>query len=219
MTNIEYFKLQAKNLLKDYKTRHLSDDGDIYEYDTKYFDIVGLFLDYDIMDDDPKFEFTLGNAQHLIAQIVGFNKWAELIKAPESELSEARKFLENHKSNEYGSTSFIGHNFTPDGRDVFEFSHNNESDVPYHEELTDKDRQAGIDECYKNNMGFPADTIVKCLHCGQLFKFGDVKVRRLKAEFNGGKEDDFKEIVCKHYPECDGNLLDLIPVDTEMEGE
>ena len=99
MTNIEYFKLQAKNLLKDYKTRHLSDDGDIYEYDTKYFDIVGLFLDYDIMDDDPKFEFTLGNAQHLIAQIVGFNKWAELIKAPESELSEARKFLENHKSN------------------------------------------------------------------------------------------------------------------------
>ena len=171
------------------------------------------------MDDDPKFEFTLGNAQHLIAQIVGFNKWAELIKAPESELSEARKFLENHKSNEYGSTGFIGHNFTPDGRDVFEFSHNNESDVPYHEELTDKDRQAGIDECYKNNMGFPADTIVKCLHCGQLFKFGDVKVRRLKAEFNGGKEDDFKEIVCKHYPECDGNLLDLIPVDTETEGE
>ena len=48
MTNIEYFKLQAKNLLKDYKTRHLSDDGDIYEYDTKYFDIVGLFLDYDM---------------------------------------------------------------------------------------------------------------------------------------------------------------------------
>lgn len=219
MTNIEYFKLQAKNLFKDYKTRHLSEEGDIYEYDPKYFDIVGIFLDYDIMDDDPKFEFTLGNAQHLIAQMVGFNKWSDLINASDSELSEARKILENHKSNEYGSIGFIGHNFTPDGRDVVEFSHNKESDAPYHEELTGKDWQAGIDECYENGMGFTADTIVECLHCSQRFKFGDVKVRRLKAEFNGGIEDDFKEIVCKHYPTCNGNLLDLIPVDMESEGK
>ena len=31
MTNIDYFKLQAKNLLKDYQTRYLSEDGEIYE--------------------------------------------------------------------------------------------------------------------------------------------------------------------------------------------
>lgn len=89
MTNIEYFKLQAKNLFKDYKTRHLSEEGDIYEYDPKYFDIVGIFIDHDIMDNDPKFEFTLGNAQHLISKMVGFNKWSDLIKASDFELSEA----------------------------------------------------------------------------------------------------------------------------------
>lgn len=224
MTNIEYFKLQAKNLLKDYKTRHLSEQGDIYEYDPKFFDIVGIFLEYDIMDDDPKFEFSLGNAQHLIAQLVGFNKWDELVKASEEELSKARKILENHGSNEYGSTSFVSHNFTEDGREVTFFNHSEpDSDVEYHEELSGKDWQDGINECYANKMGFPADTVVECIHCGKRFPFGEVKVRRLKAEFNGGQEDDFKEIMCKHYPECNGNLLELIPAEVldkpEVENE
>lgn len=86
------------------------------------------------------------------------------------------------------------------------------SDVPYHEELSGQDWQDGIDECRQNSMGFEPDEIVECLHCGNWFPFKEVKVRRLKSEYNNGKEDDFKEIVCKHYPECNGNLLDLIPV-------
>ena len=57
MKNIDYFKLQAKNLLKDYQTRYLSEDGNIYEYEPKFFDIVGIFLEYGIMDDDKNFEF------------------------------------------------------------------------------------------------------------------------------------------------------------------
>ena len=77
MKNIDYFKLQAKNLLKDYQTRRLSEDGDIYEYDPKFFDIVGIFLEYDIMDDDKNFDFKLGNAQHLIAQMAGFTSWKD----------------------------------------------------------------------------------------------------------------------------------------------
>lgn len=216
MTHIEYFKLQAKNLLKDYQTRHLSEAGDIYEYEPKFFDIVGIFLEYGIMDDVPNFEFKLGNAQHLIAQIAGFDKWAELIGAAEEEQAEAHHFLETYKYNEYGSTGFISHNFTLDGRDVTEFSHEpKESDVPYHEELSGKDWQDGIDECWQNGMGFEPDEIVECLHCGNRFPFKEVKVRRLKSEYNNGKKDDFKEIVCKHYPECNGNLIDLVPAEIQ----
>ena len=103
---------------------------------------------------------------------------------------------------------------TPDGREITEYSHDPlDSDVPYHEELSGQDWQDGIDKCRKKGMGFEPDEIVECQHCGNRFAFKDVKVRRLKPEYNNGKEDDFKEIVCKHYPECNGNLLDLIPVE------
>ena len=214
MKNIDYFKLQAKNLLKDYQTRYLSEDGDIYEYEPKFFDIVGIFFEYGIMDDDKNFEFKLGNAQHLIAQMAGFNGWKNLITSTEAEQSKARKLLEESIHNEYGSTGFISHNLTPDGRDIAVFSHEQKnSDVPYHEELSGQDWQDGIDECRQNGMGLEPDEIVECLHCGNRFPFKKVKVRRLKSEYNNGKEDDFKEIVCKHYPECNGNLLDLIPVE------
>jgi len=223
MKNIDYFKLQAKNLLKDYQTRYLSEDGEIYEYEPKFFDIVGIFLEYGIMDDDKNFEFKLGNAQHLIAQLAGFASWKELITAPEADQLKARKSLERSIHNEYGCTSFISHNLTPDGREITEYSHEPlDSDVPYHEELSGQEWKDGIDECWKNGMGFDLDTIVECQHCGNRFAFKEVKVRRLKPEYNNGKEDEFKEIVCKHYPECNGNLLDLIPaeiIDDEREDE
>ena len=216
MTNIEYFKLQAKNLLKDYQTRYLSEDGEIYEYEPKFFDIVGIFLEYGIMDDDKNFEFKLGNAQHLIAQMAGFASWKELITAPEADQLKAHESLERSIHNEYGCTGFISHNFTLDGRDVIEFSHEPKgSDVPYHEELSGKDWQDGIDECRKHGMGFEPDTIVECIHCGKQFAFKEVKVRRLKPEYNDGQEDDFKEIMCKHYPACNGNLIDLMPAEIQ----
>lgn len=216
MKNIDYFKLQAKNLLKDYQTRYLSEDGDIYEYEPKFFDIVGIFLEYGIMDDDKNFEFKLGNAQHLIAQMAGFASWKDLTTAAETDQLKARKSLERSIHNEYGCTSFISHNFTPDGREITEYSHEPlDSDVPYHEELSGKDWQDGIDECRKYGMGFEPDTIVECIHCGKQFAFKEVKVRRLKPEYNDGQEDDFKEIMCKHYPACNGNLIDLMPAEIQ----
>lgn len=216
MKNIDYFKLQAKNLLKDYQTRYLSEDGDIYEYEPKFFDIVGIFLEYGIMDDDKNFEFKLGNAQHLIAQMAGFASWKDLTTALETDQLKARKSLERSIHNEYGCTSFISHNFTPDGREITEYSHEPlDSDVPYHEELSGQDWQDGIDECRKHGMGFEPDTIVECIHCGKQFAFKEVKVRRLKPEYNDGQEDDFKEIMCKHYPACNGNLIVLMPAEIQ----
>jgi hypothetical protein len=96
MKTIDYFKLQAKNLHRDFKTKTPSffDKGIydfIYEYTPKYFDINGIVCDFDLDEDN----FSLMNAQHVIAQIVGFEKWSELLKASEAELELAKLLFDN----------------------------------------------------------------------------------------------------------------------------
>lgn len=95
MTHIEYFKLQAKNLFKDYKTKTPKFDAAIndflLEYNPKYFDIEEIILAYDLDEDN----FSLMNAQHIIALIVGFNKWTDLLKATEVELELSRLLFDN----------------------------------------------------------------------------------------------------------------------------
>ncbi|MDX1902273.1 MAG: hypothetical protein SFW66_09810 [Gammaproteobacteria bacterium] len=95
MTHIEYFKLQAKNLFKDYKTKspyfdNVIDDY-LYEYNPKYFDIEEIIMAYDLDEDD----FTLMNAQHIIALMIGFKKWTDLLKASEAELELAKLLFDN----------------------------------------------------------------------------------------------------------------------------
>ena len=95
MTHIEYFKLQAKNLFRDYKTQtsYIDDvDGNsYYKYDAKYFDLDGIFLDYDWDEEN----FSLMKAQHLIALMVGFGNWADLLNASETELELAKLLFDN----------------------------------------------------------------------------------------------------------------------------
>jgi len=95
MKPIAYFKLQAKNLFRDYKTQtSYVDDMDghtYYQYDPKFFDIDSLFLDYDQNEEN----FSLMKAQHLISNMAGFNKWSELVIATEAELELAKILFEN----------------------------------------------------------------------------------------------------------------------------
>lgn len=98
MNPIAYFKLQAKNLFRDYKTKTPFFDEAIsdylYEYKPKYFDMDGLVCDFDIDEEN----FTLMKAQHIIAYLVGFRKWTDLIKASEVELELAKLLFDNqHK--------------------------------------------------------------------------------------------------------------------------
>ncbi|KSV74827.1 hypothetical protein N183_23450 [Sinorhizobium sp. Sb3] len=98
MTPIEYLKLQAKNLFRDFKTKTPVFDkilGDyLYEYNPKFFDIDRIVVDYDLDEDD----FSLMNAQHVIAHMVGFRKWTDLVKASEAELELAKLLFDNqHK--------------------------------------------------------------------------------------------------------------------------
>lgn len=101
MTPVDYFKLHAKNLFRDYKTQYVyladKDGTKHYTYKPKYFDVDGIFLDFDIRDEE---NFSLMKAQHLIAKMVGFKKWTELLKASKAELELAKLLFDNqHKFN------------------------------------------------------------------------------------------------------------------------
>lgn len=80
MTPIEYLKLQAKNLLRDFKTQNSSFDPElqrnVYNYDTRFFKIDLLISDFGINEE----KFQLGNAQHVIAKLCGLDKWQDLSK-------------------------------------------------------------------------------------------------------------------------------------------
>lgn len=98
MKTIEYFKLQAKNLHKDFKTQKPYFDpslGDnLFDYTPKFFDVDALITDFDIDEN----HFTLMNAQHIIAKLVGFEKWTEMLKASPSALELAKLLFDNmHK--------------------------------------------------------------------------------------------------------------------------
>ncbi|MEO7214698.1 hypothetical protein [Mucilaginibacter sp.] len=81
MTPIEYLKLQAKNLHKDFKTQTSLIDPklrrNVYEYEPKFFKIDLLVNDFNINEEN----FKLGNAQHVIAKLCGLDKWTDLSKA------------------------------------------------------------------------------------------------------------------------------------------
>lgn len=90
MSCVDFFRLQAKLLFKDYKTKFSYVDdvggGTYYRYSPKHFDIDGIFAAYDLDEDD----FSLMKAQHLIALMFGFGQWADLLKASPAELELAK---------------------------------------------------------------------------------------------------------------------------------
>ena len=93
MTNIEFFKQQAKNLFKDYNTRVYNENEGFYEYSPRFFNDIDEILDiFHIGEED---SFTLMNAQHIIARLSGFYKWSELINASEPALELGRLLLIN----------------------------------------------------------------------------------------------------------------------------
>jgi hypothetical protein len=98
MTPVDYFKLQAKNLFRDYKTQtsyiDKVDGHSYYTYTPEYFDIERIFLEYDWNEEN----FTLMKAQHLFALMLGFEKWADILKASDAELELAKLLWDNqHK--------------------------------------------------------------------------------------------------------------------------
>lgn len=100
MSNLEFFKKEAKNLLKDWKTRTktVESDGSVaYSYSPKFYDVKDLFLSYEFSD---KYEqdIKLSRAQHLVAKIADFKKWNELIQASQERLELAELLVRQAKN-------------------------------------------------------------------------------------------------------------------------
>ena len=95
MKPIPFFKLQAKNLYRDYKTKKPyidTVDGETYfDYSPPYFDVDRILLQYDWNEE----KFSLMNAQHTIALMVGFRKWSDMLKASDEELELAKLLFDN----------------------------------------------------------------------------------------------------------------------------
>jgi len=94
MDTIDFFKQQAKNFLKDFKTKSYNQDEEIYVYSPRYFaDIDDIVLNFDI--DEETENFSLMKAQHIIARLAGFDKWTEMIKASPARLELGKLLLTN----------------------------------------------------------------------------------------------------------------------------
>lgn len=101
MNHIDYFKLQARNLHRDYKTQepYMENGKKYYRYHPKYFDIDAIFTDW-CEDLSIEEDFTYMKAQHLIAKMLGFKKWDNLLKAPEDQLDFLHLVFDNeHHAN------------------------------------------------------------------------------------------------------------------------
>ncbi|MBB5225904.1 hypothetical protein [Treponema ruminis] len=102
MSNLEFLKKQAKNFLKDWKTqtKTIESDGFVsYHYDWKFYNVKDLFFYYGFDDKDEE-DINLARAQHIIAKMVGFRKWNDLIHASKTELELAELLLRRFKTSE-----------------------------------------------------------------------------------------------------------------------
>jgi len=95
---IEYFKNQAKNLHKDFKTQKPYFDQELecetYNYAPKFFDIEALITDFEINEE----LFSRMNALHIITRLCGFRKLEELTQASPAGQELAKLLFDNmHK--------------------------------------------------------------------------------------------------------------------------
>lgn len=101
MSNLEFFKNEAKKFLKDWKTQTTitNDDGSIsYNYDWKFYNL-DYYFHFFKLDDKDRQEIILARAQHYISKIIGCKNWNELLKLPDADLEKAEQFLRTRKEN------------------------------------------------------------------------------------------------------------------------
>ena len=220
MSHLDFFKRQAKNLLKDWQTqtKTVGKDGFIsYHYDWKFFDVGDLFFYYEFDDKDEQ-DIKLARAQHLIAKMVGFKKWNDLIQASEIELELAELLLRRFKTAQdvqewdeallfagvaqYGTEAVLEY-----ARQFYQFGNAKEL-VHFPEDkitvLSGNLRTEALNQfdAWHNPAGvLRVDSSVFCLHCRKSFDFKQSKVIK-------DNEKNLTMVVCKNFPTCKGTYLD-----------
>ena len=220
MSNLEFFKNEAKKFLKDWQTqtKTVESDGYIsYHYDWKFYDVGDLFFYYELDDKDEQ-DIKLARAQHYIAKMVGFKKWDDLIHASEIELELAELLLRRFKNardvqdweetvmftgiEQYGAEAVLDY-----AHQYYELGDRKEIVNLPSEKLTilsGKIKSTELNKFSDNNN--PDGTLRKssyvfCTHCNKAFNFTQSKVIR-------ENEKNLTMVVCENYPNCRGTYLD-----------
>lgn len=220
MSNLEFFKKQAKNLLKDWQTqtKTVESDGFIsYYYDWKFYDVGSLFFYYEFDDKDEQ-DIKLARAQHLIAKMTGFKKWDDLIHASETELELAELLLRRFKNAQdvqdweetlmftgiaqYGAEAVLDYAKQyyqlGDSKEIVNFPTDKVT------VLSGKLKSEALnlfDDEHNPASTLRNDSSVFCTHCRKSFNFKQSKVIR-------DNEKNLTMVVCKNYPTCRGTYLD-----------
>ena len=103
MSNLEFFKKQAKNFLKDWQTQTITTNTDgskSYHYDWKFYDVDYHFNKLKL-DDKDRLDIKLTRSQHWLAQILGQKNWNVLISLTDFELDKAEALLRSIKNQKY----------------------------------------------------------------------------------------------------------------------
>ena len=96
MTTIDYYKQQAKLLLKDYnlfKENNFNQNEAMFDEPQEHFDVHNVFSKVNRRTDE---DITLMNAQHIIAKISDFKDWNDVLHS-----SEAQREIGAFKLNAY----------------------------------------------------------------------------------------------------------------------
>lgn len=94
MNNIDFFKLQAKNLYRDSKTLYTDDEG-LEWFESKFFDLDEIILSRGLNEKEFADGLTLMKAQHLLSELAGFVSWNDLIHSSEARLELGRLIIES----------------------------------------------------------------------------------------------------------------------------
>lgn len=222
MEHISYFKLQAKILLKDYKTRYFNEERKFYCYHPKHFDIGDLFFYFEYPDQEDDFSFTLMNAQHLIAKMVGYDEWEDLIHASESEHELAEFLLHRFRNSQdiqdwEDTLSFTGldlfrteaaESVLDYARQYYELGERKQIVSLPADRITvllgkqRKEELMQFDDEHNPAGLLRTDSVVYCSHCRQSFEFSKSKVIK-------DNETNRTMVVCKNYPNCKNTYLDF----------
>ena len=196
MSDLEFFKKQAKLLFKDWQTqiKKVEDDGFVnFEYHPKFYDVADLFFYYEFSDEDEQ-DIKLARAQHLIAQMVGFKN--------SSAIQDWEETLVYSGVAEYGIDAVLDY--------AKQYYHLGDSeaiaDLPVDKVMVlngkSRDEELNKFDDEHNPAGIlRTDSSVFCTCCRKAFDFTESKVIR-------DNEKNLTMVVCKNYPNCRGTYLD-----------
>ena len=220
MTNLEFFKNEAKKFLKDWRKqiKTVESDGSIsYHYDWKFYDVGDLFFYYELDDKDEQ-DIKLARAQHYIAKMLGYKKWDVLIHASDTELELAELLLRHFKNaqdvqdwedtlmstgiEQYGVEAVLDY-----AKQYYMLEDTKESvQFPSPTILFGQAKIAELQKAMETFGISEMDTKVHCIHCGREYLYKEANV----VQFPYNEEP---LVCCKHYPECNGSLIDMDIVD------